>query len=283
MIKLSSESQRLKSTFLTYRNTVDIFTEDNEKDKEFYRVLFSRLLRNDIIINDVTPLGCKDEVILRCKDEPDNGRKKLFIVDGDVLIIHGEKIPKMDNLFVLDAYCIENFLFDKESIIHFIYLNCATKPKETIEAELGFEEWLATYSEKFIELFIHFALTDYFGGYFTLYNANKYHVHTKDSFVFSKETVTVDIQHLKDEILKTKSEAEYNAKHTELQTKWANSIESLLTIVSGKDYLIPILLMKTNCFKRSKSCSTLEETKFSLAQYSSLERLSSLKVAIEAL
>ena len=283
MLQLNIEPQRLSSTFLAYRNDIDIYTEDNEKDKEFYRVLFRRLLRNDIVINDVTPLGSRDQVMQRCKDEPKNGRKKIFIIDGDISIIHGKDIPIVDNLFVLDAYCIENFLFDKETVIHFIYLSCGTKPKESIEAELAFDEWLSNYSTKFIKLFIHFALTNYFGGYFTLFNANKYHTKTKDNIVFVEELVDEDIKNIKNEILKTVSEEEYEKKRAELEAHWTDCTNNLFTIVSGKDYLIPILLIKTQSFKKSKALPTLEEIKFSLAQFCKLERLSELKKKIEAL
>jgi len=279
MLKLSQEAKRLQSTFLAYRNDIDIFTEDNDKDKEFYNVLFRRLIRNNITINDITPLGSKDEVKKRCLEEPANGRKKIFIIDGDVSIIHGKDLPKMDNLFVLDAYCIENYVFDKESILRFIYLNCASKKIEDIEKEVEFENWLNEYSNKLVDLFIHFAIIDFYGGKYTLFNVHKFH--SKDSF--QNNLVDQDIEVIKSDILKLTSQSNYEMKLSELRSKWSNCISSLLTIVSGKDYLIPILLFKTKCFKKSKALPTVEETKFLLAQDCNLARLSKLKSTIEAL
>lgn len=283
MIVLSEEAQRLTSTFRAYRNDIDIYTEDNNKDKEFYKVLFKRLLKSEIIINDITPLGCKDSVIKRCDEEPDNGRKKIFIVDGDVTFIHGENIPTLKNLYVLEGYCIENFLIDKETIIHFLYMNCGTKPIEQIESELNYSNWLGEYSAMFIDLFIHFALINYFGGYFTLFNANKYHVKQGEEIVFQTELVNADILKIKEEILQIVSIEEYTLKHEELNVKWTHCIENLTTIVSGKDYLIPLLLLKTKQFKKSKALPTLEEIKFSLVHSSNLSRLSNLKQRIESL
>lgn len=283
MISLSEEPQRLTSTFRAYRNDVDIYTEDNDKDKEFYKVLFKRLLNSEIIINDVTPLGCKDSVIKRCDEEPDNGRKKIFIVDGDVTFIHGNNIPALKNLYVLEGYCIENFLIDKETIIHFLYMNCGTKPIEQIESELNYNDWLNEYSAMFIDLFIHFALINYFGGYFTLFNANKYHVKDGEELVFKTELVNADILKTKQEILQIVNLEEYNSKHQELTKKWTHCIENLITIVSGKDYLIPLLLLKAKQFKKSKALPTLEEIKFSLVHSSNLSKLSNLKEIIENL
>ena len=283
MLRLSDESLRLASTFRAYRNDVDIYTEDNDKDKEFYKVLFRRLIKTDITINDVTPLGCKANVIKACQEEPKNGRKKIFLVDGDINVIHGRRIAELDNLFVLDAYSIENFLIDKETVIHYLYLNCATKPKSEIETELNYENWLGKYSKKLIELFIHFAIIDFYGGRFTLYNANKYHTKDGNSLLFNWSLIDDDIAILKAEILSKIDITEYKMMLENLCTKWDDSIETLLTIVSGKNYIIPLLIMMTSNFRKSNSYPTLEEVKFTLVQFSNLDRLSKLKNVIESL
>jgi hypothetical protein len=277
MLELSDEPKRLVSTFLTYRNDIDIYTEDELKDKEFYKVLFNRLLDNKIRINDITPLGSKKNVIDRCQTEPNNGRKKLFIIDGDVTIIHGKDVSALKHLFVLDAYCIENFVLDNESILQFIYLHCASKPKEEIEKELNLDVWLSNYANKLVDLFIHFAIVDFFGGKFTLFNAHKFH--PKENY--SEELVEADIEKLKVDILLLTTKENYDLKYEELKKQWTTCIESLLTIVSGKDYLIPIILFKTQYYKKSKALPSTDEAKFMLAQYCKLDRLSNLKIAIE--
>lgn len=279
MLELSDEPKRLVSTFLAYRNDIDIYTEDELKDKEFYKVLFNRLLENKIRINDITPLGGRKNVIKQCEAEPDNGRKKIFIIDGDVTIIHGKNIPKIKNLFVLDAYCMENFVIDKQSVLNFIYLNCASKPKEEIENELQFENWLSGYSSKLVDLFVHFGIIDFYGGKFTLFNAYKFH--PKETY--SEGIVEQEIEKLKAEILLLTSQENYENKYEELKSLWTNCVSSLMTIVSGKDYLIPILLFKTQFYKKSKAMPTVEEAKFMLVQNCNLDRLSKLKEAIEAL
>ena len=281
MLKYTDEAKRLISTFLSYRNDVDIYTEDEEKDKEFYKVLFARLLNSGIKINDVTPLGCKNKVIERCKNEPNSKRKKVFIIDGDTTIIHGKTLA-LDNLFVMERYCIENFLIDKVSTCNFVYLNCGTKSKEQIESDLEFENWLAAYSESLINLFIHFAVIHFYGGKFTLFNANKYHLKKEGNYVFDNSLVLKDIELLKNEAITNFGLEKYETKLLELQHKWANNIENLLTIVSGKDYLIPMLLIKTQMFKPSKSIPSLEEVKINLVQQFDINKLQKLKEFIEA-
>lgn len=283
MLHFSDESKRLVSTFLAYRNDIDIYTEDEPKDKEFYRIVFTKLLSNTLQINDITPLGSKRNVIERCKNEPDNGRKKIFIIDGDITMIHGANVPNLKNLFVLDGYCIENLLLDKESIVQYIYLNCALKSKDEIENELAFEQWLNTYSNSLIDLFIHFALTDFFGGKFTLFNAHKFHAITNGLATYSNDLVEQEIANIKKHILTMESEVDYLKKYSELKLKWSINISNFLTIVSGKDYLIPILLYKVQSFKRSKALPTVEEAKFMLAHNCNLTRLGPLKTALTQL
>jgi hypothetical protein len=280
MLRYTDESKRLVSTFLTYRNDVDIYTEDETKDREFYKALFSRLISPEIKINDVTPLGCRKKVIERCINEPKGDRKKVFIVDGDIGIINGERL-EIENLFVLDRYCIENFLIDADSACSFIYLNCGTKSKEEIKNEVLFEQWLGHYSESLMNLFIHFAVANNIGRKFTLYNANKYHIKVNENLVLDINLVNQDIEALKNEIIIEIGQDEYELKLNELLGKWSFSIDNMLKIVSGKDYLIPILLIKTQEFKKSKSLPSLEEVKINLVQHFDISKLDNLKQFIE--
>lgn len=280
MLRYTEETKRLVSTFLTYRNDVDIYTEDETKDREFYKALFSRLLSPAIKINDVTPLGSKKKVVERCKNEPKGERKKVFIVDGDIGLINGEKL-EIENLFVLDRYCIENFLIDDISTCNFIYLNCGTKSKEELKLEINFENWLDQYSECLMNLFIHFAIINSIGEKFTLYNANKYHIKNYENLVLDINLVNKDIQSLSNEIINLIGIDEYEVKLKELQDKWAINTDNMLKIVSGKDYLIPILLIKSQEFKNSKSLPSLEEVKINLVQHFDIKKLDSLKHFIE--
>ena len=284
MLEYSEESRRLVSTFLRYRNEIDIYTEDDEREKEFYSVLLSRLVDSRIKISDITPLGARRNVINRCKNEPDNGRKKIFIIDGDVSMIHGSDIPVYNNLFILNAYCIENFLIDRDSAIDYAYKKCTTKSREYIEEYLGFETWYSVYSERFITLFIHFAILNLLGELFDLMHPGRFVRRNDDgTYTFLEDEFVKVLDSIRARIFGRMSEADYLEKLTELQNKWQISIQNMMTIVSGKDYLIPMLLWRIKNLKRSGSVPTVSEAKFHLVHCCDLSRLSDLKNAIEAL
>ena len=52
-LKLNSQQEHVSSLFTAYRNDIDIYTEDQNKDKPFYKIIFKRLLEGTgIKIND---------------------------------------------------------------------------------------------------------------------------------------------------------------------------------------------------------------------------------------
>lgn len=77
----SEESLELTSAFKSYRNSVNIYTEDKDDDRQFYVRLFSRLLEGTgCYINDVTPLGNCISVKQASENNPDP--KGIYIIDG---------------------------------------------------------------------------------------------------------------------------------------------------------------------------------------------------------
>lgn len=273
MFDLNDETKKVSSMFFQYRNSIDIFTEDKQDSKEFYSALIKKLLKGtDIELNDVTPIGCKDDVIKSCKNDTDSSRKKLFIVDGDTNIID-DSFENHDNLFVLKAYCIENFLIDEESVCNYIYLSCGTKSITYIQDKLNYDIWLGNFCKSLIELFLHFAISRNIGSRFTLFKADKFF--TKG--VFKEELVYEEIINIKTEILSKISEDEYNESLNNLKMRWNYNINSLLTIVSGKDYLIPVTLFKIVDFKANRIKPSLDEAKINLLSSCTLERLEDLK------
>ncbi len=278
MLRYSLKAKRLYSRFFNYRNDIDIYTEDEEKDKEFYTRLFSRLLAGSgVKINDITPLGCKRDVIEHCKNEPKTDRKKIFIVDGDIDLIFNNNVANIENLFVLQAYCIENFLIDEKSATEFLYMNIGTDSKEKIKKTLNFEKWLSYNSESLIDLFLHFSIQKEIGQNFLLYNANRFKKVNNKENILDIEAVKAYKETIRKEILLELSEEQYNKILENRRKKWKATNENMLKIVSGKDYLLPLLQFRIQKFKSLKGLFSQEAIKLFLAEHCSLDRLKPLK------
>ena len=239
-----------KRHFFKYRNTVNIFTEDNPGDKEFYVALFYRLFEGrDIIINDVQPIWCKDDVISRHDScSTSELRDSVFIVDGDLDLITGKNRKSSNSLIVLDSYCIENYLFDEEWILEILHtLKCDT-PKYELKKRLNFKKIYSNF-ECINELFIHFALLRLVWwspkirslGYF-----------------YDNWTLSIDnskIQTYLEEIIseiKTRSTS-YDNDIAKLRKKWPiDSPETFLRIPSWKDYLLQLISFKIKEFTNKR-------------------------------
>ncbi|MBU2994817.1 DUF4435 domain-containing protein [Cellulophaga baltica] len=280
------------SKLFSYRNDVDIYTEDKVADKEFYKTLFKNLFGDTLIINDVTPLGCKANVLNQYDNQdPKSKRKKYFIVDGDLDLILGINRKNEKNLIILDSYCIENYLLEEEGIINLIYFSNGEKSKEQHKSKLNFDKWLGYNSQSLVDLFLNFAILRKYGGGPKLKNANQFLTKNGKETILDKTKVADYSKEIKDEII-TLLEANgysnieanelYDNDYRNLNKKWRFNNDTLLKTVSGKNYLLPLLQFRINhCIDGNKSLFPRNSLKLYLADNSNLNRLEFLKQRIK--
>lgn len=276
-LEFTMEQKQVSSVFKRYRNTIDIYTEDEEKDKEFYKLLFARLLEGTSeIISDIYPLGCSRQVIKKCNEDNDFSRRKLYIVDGDIVLQYN---PKENNkyLFVLDAYCIENFVIDENSVCKTAYSLYPCMEIQKVYEKLNYERMLIEIAEPLIQLFFHYSIHN------ECFNAfNQLHIYTyltKNNIDLKK--IDAKIDEIKSILLSNgKTESEYLELLSNRKSKFPYDTDSLLRIVSGKDFLIPYI----SCYIRTIINQNIklpkESWKYHLLKYYDLSRLSDLKQAI---
>jgi len=290
MLKYSLKALQAMPKLFSYRNDFDIFTEDKTSDKEFYKTLFLNLLGEKTKINDITPLGCKANV-LKAYDNQDarDKRKKFFIVDGDLDLIIGTNRKDENNLIVLDSYCIENYLIDEKGIIDFLYFSNGVLPKEQLKVKLNFEKWLNYNAKYLIELFINFAILKKYGGGPKIKSATEFlKIEGKQTILdqikienYSNE-IKIDIINLLDSQGYQESSKLYITEFKELNKNWNLENQTLLKIVSAKNYLLPLLQFRMNhCISKGKALFPKETIKLFLANNSSLDRLQFLKNRIK--
>lgn len=275
MLSFNIEQKGLISKFKEYRNSIDIYTEDNDKDKEFYVRLLKQLMQEtEIIINDIYPLGCCQEVINHCKTNTQLIRKKLYIIDGDIHLIHKPK-ETIPNLFVLNSYCIENYVVEKKSVVDFAYEIVATMPKHEVEMAIKYDEHMRKAVDNLINLFLHFSILMEVSGKFQLLHIESFIV-GRD---ISEDLVNSKVEEIKGQILTIINEENYSIRLKDRIDNWERNIDTLLRIVSGKDYLIPY---SVHLIKKLKSNFTLdkETIKFMMLKYCTLDRLLDLKTTI---
>ena len=278
-IEFSTEIRQVSTVFKEYRNTIDIYTEDKQEDKIFYVNLMKRLLDGtDIKINDVYPLGCRSTVITCCKQDTDTRRKKLYIVDGDIYLQYKEK-EKIDKLYVLDAYCIENFMICEDSLCYLAYRLDGRKSLDEIKDLLNIPQALNNLLHPLIDLFFYYSIQMELYGQYKISHIDAY-LDSKKEYIDNKkieEAITKIRTGLK---LNGKKDEDINSILGKRRERFPYSIQTLLTIVSAKNFIIPYF--KSHIKKQTKSTIVIpqEAWKFNLVDKYETGRLENLKEVI---
>ena len=278
-LEFSTETRQAATVFTEYRNSIDIYTEDCDKDKEFYVKLLNRLMENtDVIINDIHPLGCRQTVIKCCQNDTDSRRKKLYIVDGDIYLQYKEK-ENISHLYVLDAYCIENYMICEDAVCNVAYIFHGQDSYNNVKNILNVPQALNDIAEPLIKLFFYYSIQMECYGQFCLMNIETY---------IDKSLKQIDNNKIEKRITEIrKGLINYGIPEERLEellsnrkAKYPYNVDSLLKIVSGKDFIIPYLKYHIN--RKLRCCVRLpkEAWKFNLVNKCDIEKLNPLKQAI---
>ena len=151
-LEYNIEEKKLLSIFYQYRNDINIYTEDCTKDKAFYETLFQRLLKDTgVKVSDIFPIGNCDEVERASKRDLDP--RGFYVIDGDIYVIFAPKLSH-SNLFVLDSYCIENFVVDEKSVVKTAYnLNGGQEKIEVVKTKINFNHAFDLILQPIMDLF----------------------------------------------------------------------------------------------------------------------------------
>ena len=106
-------------------------------------------------------------------------------------------------------------------------------------------------------------------------------VQQKNVTIIDLEKINDLIEKIADELKKDISEEKYQEIIYDRRNNWTSNIDTLIRIVSGKDYLLPLLFFRFAKFKSLGNISlNKEKLRFRLAKNCDLKPLNKLKVEI---
>ncbi|CAK2203563.1 DUF4435 domain-containing protein [Vibrio crassostreae] len=271
----SYKNSYMSSYGLLYRPLQDIEIYVEDKDSEvFYTQLFSRMLEGHAKIKKIIPLGCRTSVIEGAKKHG-NDSAKVFVIDGDLYWTSQTYVNDIERLFVHSFYCIENTLFCADAASKIIQESLGNLTFEQAKTKLNWDEWVDDISPILNRLFVIFSVV------FKLKPQLKTTSRGFSSIITSKKgsLPKIDIEkansiynELYNELLKDYSQ---DVIDTEIESVLIFSEKYKLEIISGKDFLIPLL-----GFKITEACGvklSVESRNFRLASHCNLDILSPLK------
>jgi len=153
----SLKARRALAHFFRPFNDIDVFVEDTSS-RNFYELFLNRILEGKARVSRVFQLGGKHQVIEMCaKDQEDDGRARLYVIDGDFELLLGLEPPELHHLYRLNVYSCENLVLCREAVHQVCYENAANDPMDSIEKVVDFDGFLSEIESDLLELFVVYA------------------------------------------------------------------------------------------------------------------------------
>lgn len=269
------KTEYMSSVGLLFRQLqdVEIYVED-EDSEIFYENLFSRLLKGVAEIKKIIPLNGRKNVIDGAKSHAQDA-PKVFIIDGDLYWSSQTFTNDLERLYVHDFYCVENALFCSNAAAKIIQESLGNVSFEEAKRLLDWDEWVNEISPHLIKLFTLFSVAFKLKptikttsrGFTSIITQQKNKLPTIDE-------VKVDIQY-QDVLEALRQDYSDEEIENEIIKVMDFAKQHNLKIVSGKDFLVPLM-----CFKIKEVCGinlTITSRNFRLASHCDLEDLLPLR------
>lgn len=149
------------SVFFEGFNDFDIYIEDTAVGyPKIIAAMFSRAMAGTILLEKVFPLGQRNDVIDAAKKRKASGisRPAVYIVDGDLYLLAGERENLPDNVVVLPRYCIENFMLDELAMVNILDEEHFTLQREELKRLFDYSGWIERSTPSLTKLFKVFAV-----------------------------------------------------------------------------------------------------------------------------
>lgn len=138
-------------------NDIEIFVEDTSNHNMWLRII-KNIAPSTIRLSSVNMLGGRNSVLAACRlDQYDDGRRKIYIIDGDFDYLLARPKPRLKHLYRIRAYCVENILLHHESILEVGVDSRPQDTKQDIENLFDYPSLIGIYETKLVSLFTVYA------------------------------------------------------------------------------------------------------------------------------
>ena len=262
-------------------NTIDVFVEDIG-DEEFYKVLLSRIAPESCTIEHVFGLGGRQQLMEECRSAQGKAwlAPRIYIADGDLTLILGRPSPPYIGLHVLDVYCIENYLIDKDAVIQVLYENSGKVSKDILARKFSFDEWLSAIASPLVSLFIMYAAACALESGIRTVSRGLHEMTREENEVVCLDHAGANRveECIRTELVHRFGEHRVSSIEGKLKRAWPCRPEVMLRVVSAKTYLLPLLGLRMMAIVKAK-CTT-DSLRMRLAHHCSVTRMEGLREAL---
>jgi hypothetical protein len=287
--KFSDVQKILKRIFLKREGCIYIITEDKKEDQVFYELLLNRLRDETLHTMSITPIGSRANVMKRSLEDKKPQVPTLYIIDGDIDLVMKEPIESK-NLIGLDRYCIENYLCCEEGLISLLVTNFGNS-REYNKSRLEFQNTMKSFCNYFQKIIIRYYISQQLECQTGFKRATDFfYVRPGGVFRINNQAVIDEMQRveslIKNKLKQNKVRAyksEMNRMIREVEAKNPFNLNNYLKIISGKDFLFPILEQKLKQVERGFRGWSTEQFKRHLAERIDISSLDRVKLKMREL
>ncbi|MEN5118754.1 DUF4435 domain-containing protein [Luteimonas sp. TWI662] len=275
MLERSANAKFAKAAFYEHINDIDVYVEDTcDATIKIISILLGRALGGQVRLSQVFPLGGKAALIDKCwQDQDEEGRRRVFVVDGDFSIWSCYSYVRLKRLFVLPRYCVENFLFDHNAIVSVLFDEISGKDEEQLRLLLDFDSWAAAIAPLLEKLFISYSVSHRFAPELPTTGRSVKDFVRDGSALLDEVKVDRVVSEIRDRVDIVHGVGFFDRAFGEISASLSKPKFS--DGVSGKDYLLPLLLLRSRTL--SKINSTSASIGFRLAQRCPVDDLESIR------
>lgn len=287
--KFSDVQNVLKRIFSQKEGCIYIFTEDKKDDQIFYELLLKRLSDDTLKIISVSPLGSRANVMKRSLEDKNPKVPTLYMIDGDIDILMNEPIES-NNLIGLDRYCIENYLCCEIGIISLLVTNYGN-PTSHYKSNLEFKKTLNKFCHDFQKITIRYFVAQQLECQTGFKKATDFFfIRNRGVFKIDKTKVNEEIKRvenlIKDKLKQNKIKAynvEMNRLIKEVEDNNPYELNNYLKVISGKDFLLPILEKRVKMIESGLNNWSTDQFKRNLAERIDISSLNRVKLKMQVL
>lgn len=264
MIRYPVRAARALGYLKRRNNDIEVYLEDTSNRAMWLQAL-NNILPKHAKLRSVNLLGGRHSVIEACRaDQQDDGRRRLYVIDGDFDFLLGKRKPSLKNIYRLSAYCVENLLVHDQSVCSVASDAMVMADLTEISETIAFENEINEIERLLLPLFINYA---------TVFSLDR-SIQTVGYSV--KSLLTNEGAHKKLDAKKVYSRS-FRVLRAGVKSAGFESVKAARTkieerarrlkvrqCISGKDYILPIfwLNLKTKCGYRG----TEDQLKVQLAR-----------------
>ena len=257
-VRYPASAARALGLLKSHNNDIEFYVEDTSTPNLWLKLL-RKYVPNNIRLNDVNVLGSREAVVQACKrDQEIDGRRKLYIIDGDMDLLTGKQKPRIKHLYRLRRYCVENYLLDEEALVSALTTINSRIAENKARQQIDLSGWLQRNRDCLERLFVCYAVTYEMNKAIKTVGFSIYCLFKgKRNFDLCEKKVSIRILKLYGQLLHDFSTQDTRREYERIRINAKKS--DVTQYASGKDYIFPAIYQRIK--SRNKTNITIDSFK----------------------